>query len=220
MPGIRPDRILYQDDHLLIVNKLEGELVVAAGGFGKKPLFDFLKKDYPTLRVVHRLDFGTSGIIVFAKTAEAVRSIRAKAFKGWVKTYRALVGGFMVKKFGTIERALPARTHAEMVPAVSHFKTLEAFPVASYMEIKIDTGRKHQIRQHMKFVGHPLLLDPLYGNEELNKAFKKKHNYHRFFLHAYSLTLPHPITGKILEIVAPVPPIFEKVLRELRGEKK
>jgi RluA family pseudouridine synthase len=218
MSPIRQDRILYNDKDLLIVYKLEGELVVMAGGFGKKPLFDFLKRDYPTLRVVHRLDFGTSGIIVFAKTAEAVRKIREKSFFGWKKTYRALVGGYMDKKFGTIDRTLPARTKDEMVPAVSHYKTLEAFPVASYMEIQIDTGRKHQIRQHMKFVGHPLLLDPLYGSDAMNKAFMKHHKYHRFFLHAYALDFPHPITGEKLHIEAPIPPVFEKVLRELRGK--
>jgi len=216
---IRPDRILFEDDHLLIVNKLEGELVVAAGGFGKKPLFDFLKKDYPTLRVVHRLDFGTSGIIVFGKTAEAVRNIRAKEFKGWVKTYRALAAGYMDRKSGTIDRSLAARTSKDLIPAVSHFKVIETFPTASYVEVKIDTGRKHQIRQHLKFIGHPLLLDPLYGNQEQDKLFKKHFKYHRFFLHAYSLDLPHPITGEKLHIEAPISPVFEKVLRELRAKK-
>lgn len=215
---IRPDRILYEDEHLLVVNKLEGELVVAAGGFGKKPLFDFLKKDHPTLRVVHRLDFGTSGVIVFAKTAEALRSIRAKDFKGWVKTYRALAAGYMNQRFGKIERSLPARTKNELVPAVSHFKVLEPFRTATYVEVKIDTGRKHQIRQHLKFIGHPLLMDPLYGNEEMDKAFKKKHKFHRFFLHAYSLEFPHPITGEKIRVEAPISQVFEKVLRELREE--
>ncbi len=218
MSSIRPDRILYNDEHLLIVNKLEGELVVAAGGFGKKPLFDFLKKDYPTLRVVHRLDFGTSGVIVFAKTAEAVRKIREKEFRGWIKTYRALAAGFIDRKTGTIDRPLPARTSKDLVPAVSHFKVLEPFRSATYVEVQIDTGRKHQIRQHLKFIGHPLLMDPLYGNEELNKSFQKKHHYHRFFLHAYSLDFPHPITGEKLHVEAPVSPVFEKVLKELRTD--
>ncbi len=215
---IRPDRILYDDEHLLIVNKLEGELVVAAGGFGKKPLFDFLKKDYPTLRVVHRLDFGTSGVIVFGKTADAVRKIREKQFKGWVKTYRALAAGYIDRKRGTIDRSLSARTSKDLVPAVSHFTVLEAFPTASYVEVQIDTGRKHQIRQHLKFIGHPLLLDPLYGNQELDKAFRKHHKYHRFFLHAFSLDFPHPMTGKQLHVEAPISPVFEKVLKELRSK--
>ncbi len=219
MPSIRADRILFNDPHLLVVNKLEGELVVTAGGFGKMPLFDFLKKDYPGLRVVHRLDFGTSGVIVFGKTAEAVRKIREKAFKGWIKRYHALVAGHLSRKFGTIERALPARTKKELVPAVSHFKVLDAFPTATYVEVEIETGRKHQIRQHMKFIGHPLLMDPLYGDEKADKSFRKHFHYHRFFLHAYSLDFTHPVTGEKLHIEAPLPPSFQKVLRELRGGK-
>ena len=219
MASIRADRILYNDEHLLVVYKLEGELVVTAGGFGKKPLFDFLKKDYPGLRVVHRLDFGTSGIIVFAKTGEALRKIREKSFRGWIKTYRCLVAGYMDRKVGKIERALAARTKNEMVPAVSNFKVLEAFPLASYVEVQIETGRKHQIRQHMKFIGHPLLMDPLYGNDTMNKQFQKQHKYHRFFLHAYSLDFPHPITGEKIHVEAKIPPVFEKVLKELRMKK-
>ena len=101
-------------------------------------------------------------------------------------------------------------------PAVSNFKVLEAFPLASYVEVQIETGRKHQIRQHMKFIGHPLLMDPLYGNDTMNKQFQKQHKYHRFFLHAYSLDFPHPITGEKIHVEAKIPPVFEKVLRELR----
>ncbi len=216
MSKINPGRILYEDQHLLVVQKLEGELVVTAGGHGKQPLFDFLKKSYPGLRVVHRLDFGTSGVIVFAKTAEAARKIRETKFAGWVKRYRCLVAGHMDRKVGTIDRALAARTHTDLVPAVSRFKVIEAFTVASYVEVEIETGRKHQIRQHMKFIGHPLLLDPLYGNAKLDLAFKKKHHFHRFFLHAFSLDLPHPITREKLHIEAKMPPSFEKALRELR----
>ncbi|MEK7137201.1 MAG: pseudouridine synthase, partial [Patescibacteria group bacterium] len=73
---IDPRRILYRDDHLLIVHKLAGELVVRASGEGKRPLFDFLKVAHPGLRVVHRLDFATSGVLVFARTAEALLRIR------------------------------------------------------------------------------------------------------------------------------------------------
>ncbi len=216
MKDIRADRILYQDQHLFVVNKLDGELVVAAGGHGKTPLFDFLKKNHPELRVVHRLDFGTSGVIVFARTAEAVRRIRASEFRGWIKRYRALAAGRIALKEGTIERKLPARTHNTLVDAVSHYKVIEAFPTASYTEVQIETGRKHQIRQHLKFIGHPLLLDPVYGNEKLDRAFTKHFHYHRFFLHAFSLDFPHPLTGEKVHIEAGLPPSFEKALRELR----
>jgi len=216
---INPGRILYKDEHILVVNKLAGELVVAAGGHGKQPLFDFLKKSYPGLRVVHRLDFGTSGVIVFALTADAVRKIREKSFKGWKKTYHALVAGHIERRTGTIERKLKARTEDVLVDAVSHYRVLDAFQHATYVAIDIDTGRKHQIRQHMKFIGHPLLLDPLYGDEKKDRAFKKNFHYSRFFLHAYSLDFPHPITGEPIHVEADIPAAFESVLKKLRERR-
>ena len=219
MTGLNPGRILFSDEHLLVVNKLDGELVVAAGGHGKLPLFDFLKKKNPGLRVVHRLDFGTSGVLVFARTMEAARRIRETNFKGWVKKYRCLVAGHMDRKFGSIEKMLPARTQDQLVPAVSKYHVLEAFPSASFVEVEIETGRKHQIRLHMKSIGHPLLLDPLHGNPKMDLLFKKKFHYHRFFLHAFSLDFSHPITKEKLHIEAPIPMTFEKVLKELRMKK-
>jgi len=216
MKEINPGRILYKDQHLLVVNKLAGELVVAAGGQGKMPLFDFLKKTNPGLRVVHRLDFGTSGVIVFALTSEAMRKIREKNFKGWKKTYYALVAGHMELKEGTIERKLKARTQGVLVDAVSHYRVLENFQHAAYVSIDIDTGRKHQIRQHMAFIGHPLLLDPLYGDEKRDRAFHKHYKFSRFFLHAASLDFPHPITGEKIHVEAELPASFESVLRQLR----
>ena|SRR3989344_641020 len=217
MADIHKDRILFEDEHLLIVNKLGGELTVAAGGEGKTPLYDFLHKSRPGLRVVHRLDYGTSGVLVFAKSAEVVRDIREKKFAGWKKTYRTLVAGSMDRREGTIRTPLPARTKAELVPAVSHYKALEVFRHASYVEVEIETGRKHQVRLHMKAINHPLLLDPVYGDPRLDRAFKRHHKYRRFFLHAHRLAFPHPVTKEPLTIEAPLPQAFENVLEELRA---
>lgn len=214
---INPQRILYRDEHLLVVNKLSGELVVTASGEGRKPLFDFLKREYPGLRVLHRLDFATSGIVVFARTAEAVRRVRESKFAGWKKCYRALVAGKLEKGNGTITKPLRARTHGGLVPAVTHYKVLEAFNDASFIEACIETGRKHQIRQHFASIGHPLLLDPLYGDKKADVAFQQKYRYRRFFLHATELTLPHPITGAEISLKAPLPPAFEDVLTALRS---
>src|SRR5688572_23347849 len=124
--AISRDRILYDDEHLLIVNKRSGELVVAASGEGKLPLYDFLHKEYPGLRVLHRLDFGTSGAIAFAKNAEVVRKVRETKFGGWQKTYRALVAGHITQKVGTITKKLAARTRDELVDAVTHYRVLQA----------------------------------------------------------------------------------------------
>ncbi len=213
-------RILYEDEHLLIVNKLAGELVVAATGESSKlPLFDFLKKDYPGLRVVHRLDFQTSGVLVFAKTAQAIGSIRACNFEGWVKTYVALLAGHLQHPTGTIKRQLKARTHDGLVDAVTHYKVLRQFTDGAEVEATIDTGRKHQIRQHFAGIGHPLLRDPLYGDRKLDAIFSKRYGYNYFFLHAARLVLPHPITGKVLHIAAPMPMSFQDVLQRMSKGK-
>jgi RluA family pseudouridine synthase len=217
--SIAPDRILYEDEHLLIVNKRAGELVVAGGkneGGGELPLFDYLRKDYPGLRVVHRLDYGTSGILVFARTKEAVEKIRDSKFEGWEKRYRALVAGRVDRREGVIRKPLKARTHEGLVEAVTQYKVLATYRDASYIEAKIDTGRKHQIRQHFASIGHPLFFDPLYGDKKKDAAFRRHFRYKRFFLHAADLRLPHPITGEKLHIEASLPPSFEDVLNELR----
>lgn len=222
---IAKERILYEDEYLLAVNKLAGELVVAApdkeeGAMGKtEPLYDFVHKSYPGLRVVHRLDFATSGVLVFAKGAEVVKRIRDGKFKDWKKTYRTVVAKPMKNKFGTINRKLAARTKDELVDATTHYRVLEVYSHATYVEVDIDTGRKHQIRQHLAFIGHPLLNDPQYGDPRLDRAFKRHHKYRRFFLHAYRLSFPHPMTGKEITIMAPMPKAFEEVLLELKQTK-
>lgn len=215
--GINTDRILYEDEHLLAVNKLPSELVVAAEGEGKLPLFDFLKKSYPGLRVLHRLDFGTSGVVLFARTKEAAEKVKDSKFEGWTKTYRALVAGYVQQKTGTIDRKLPAREQDVDVPAVTRYRVLRGFPEATFVEAVIETGRKHQIRQHFAAIGHPLVLDPLYGDRKKDKGFAKRVPYRKFFLHAYRLELPHPITGKMLSIQAPLPQAFEKAIDILAG---
>lgn len=213
-----PRRILFEDEHLLIVNKLGGELVVAADereGSQKLPLYDFLHKSYPGLRVVHRLDYGTSGVLVFAKSAEVVKTIRESDFAGWTKRYRMLVHGRVEQKTGTVTRALPARTRDVLVEAVTHYRVLRQFKDIAFVETEIDTGRKHQIRQHMAFIHHPLVLDPLYGDPRRDRPFKKHFKLRRFFLHAASLDLPHPVTAKKLHVEAPLPKVFEEVLQRL-----
>lgn len=214
---ISDDRILYRDDHLLVVSKRAGELVVAADGEGPAPLYDFLHKTEPGLRVVHRLDFGTSGIVVFARTGNAARVIRDTRFAGWVKTYIALVHGVPEPKTGTIRKALKARTKDVAVPAVTHYSVRENFGKYAVLELRIDTGRKHQIRQHCASLHHPLVLDPLYGDPRRDRPFKQKNKYRRLFLHAWKLELPHPITGEKLKIEAPLPVAFHECLAKLRA---
>ncbi len=217
MPSIHPDRLLFEDQHLLIVNKRAGELVVAAEGEGKLPLFDYLKKDHPGLRVVHRLDFGTSGVLVFAKTAAALEQIRTTKFAGWKKTYRMIVAGAMQKRERTVDKPLKARTHESLVGAVTHVKPLEIFAVATYVEARIDTGRKHQIRQHLAGIGHPLVCDPEYGDPKKDRGFRMVCSQRKFLLHAFSIEFPHPLLGAPVRAEAPLPQPFEDALKRLRG---
>jgi 23S rRNA pseudouridine955/2504/2580 synthase len=214
--AISPSRILFRDDHLLAVNKLSGELVVSGSGKSEKlALLDFLRRQYPGLRSLHRLDFETSGVVVFARTKQAFEAVMASKFRGWKKVYVTLIAGRLPHRRGEIRLRLPARGKG-LVPAITHYCVLEEFGNSSLVEAEIGTGRHHQIRRHFAAVGHPLVLDAVYGQQGFNRVFTREFGYRRFFLHAARLALPHPVTGKPLTIEAPMPRVFEEVLERLR----
>jgi 23S rRNA pseudouridine1911/1915/1917 synthase len=223
---INPRRILYIDEHLLVINKMPRELSVAVEEKseetekGALSLFDFLKTEYPGLRVVHRLDYGTSGAIMFARSAEVVRVIRDSKFKDWEKHYWGLVGGVLKYQKGTIDTPLKARMSTDTVPAVSHYHVKESFGIASLVEVKIDTGRKHQVRQHLKAIGSPLLFDPLYNDKKADGKFRKFIPSRYFYLHAEYLAFNHPITGVRMALHAPLPHSFTEILDVLRHKKE
>ncbi len=215
--SIAPDRILYEDEHLLAVNKLSGELVVkGAGKVQKLPLFDFLQTDYPGLRVLHRLDFETSGVVLFAKTKEAEAKVLNTKFEQWEKTYQCLVMGRINRPSGAIRKKLPARGRG-VVDAETLYKVLDVFANSSYVECVITTGRFHQIRKHFAGIEHPLVLDKEYGHPKFNQLFKQELGYNKFFLHSTSLSFPHPITGKDMVIDAPLPKSFSALIKKLRS---
>lgn len=222
MPRINPGRILFEDEHLLAVNKLPQELSVAAPGEVRKlALADFLRKQYPGIRVVHRLDFGTSGVLVFARSAAVLEHIRESKFAGWVKTYRALAAGNVVPREGEIRAKVPARTGGghRLTEALTRYRVLGKFGVASFVECSIETGRRHQIRRHLKHIGHPLLNDPDYGDHKADRAFQRVCGFKRYFLHASSVAFTHPVTGEAVRIAAPLPPAFERALEKLRQRR-
>ncbi|MDP7247020.1 MAG: RluA family pseudouridine synthase [Candidatus Peribacteraceae bacterium] len=201
-------RILYEDDHLLGVNKLSCELVVKGRGKVQKlSLFDYLKKDYPGLKVLHRLDFETSGVVVFGKSKDT-ELIKAK------KIYRTVVIGRMKNNRGVISKKLPARTGGE-VEAMTRYNVLRKFKDASYVEAEIETGRHHQIRKHFASIGHPLVLDQVYGNERQYSKFSRRFRLKKFFLHAVRIEMEHPVTGKRIAIEAPMPKVFNDFLNNL-----
>lgn len=212
------DRLLFEDDWFLAVNKLSRELVVrGSGAVGRLPLLDFLKREFPGLRPVHRLDFETSGVVLFARTKAALAAAMAQQKAGaWTKVYRALVAGRLKADQGMISKSLPARTGEAEVAAQTAYRVLERFVGSSLVEAEIATGRHHQIRRHFALIGHPLVLDHVYGDAKFNRTFTQEFGYRHFFLHASSLSFAHPFTGDEVRIEAPLPRVFEEVVGRLR----
>ncbi len=212
---IAPERILFEDEYLLAVNKLPRELVVAGKGkMEKLPLLDFLKKDHPGLQTIHRLDFETSGVVVFAKTRAVLSSILDTNFAGWEKKYQALVVGGISGK-GEINLKLPSRETKEEIEAKTLYRVIKAYKGATHVEATIETGRHHQIRRHFAMIKHPLILDDEYGDKKNNRELSKRLKFSHFFLHASSVTFPHPVTGEKVTITAPLSGSFTAVLKKL-----
>ena len=206
-------RILFHDSHFLAVNKLSGELVVKGKGkVGKLPLLDFLRKQYPGLRPVNRLDFETSGIVLFAQSKGALEKAMEMPTK---KTYLTIVRGRVKPLQGEIRKPLPARSGKGEVPALTRYQVLGQFRDFALVECTIESGRHHQIRRHLASIGHPLLLDDIYGDKTFNHRWGQKLRMHRFFLHAAALFFHHPFTREWINVEAPVPRAFEDVLRRL-----
>ncbi|OGJ68878.1 hypothetical protein A3J34_02310 [Candidatus Peribacteria bacterium RIFCSPLOWO2_02_FULL_51_10] len=214
---IAKERILFEDQWLIAVTKLSGELVVRGKGkLQRLPLLDFLRKSYPSLVPVHRLDFETSGVVVFAKTKQTLQKILKDKFSGWRKTYLALVLGCPSKASGSVDFRLPARNSDSKVEAKTEFRILEKLNGCALVELSFERGQRHQIRRHMAMIGHPLILDEVYGDKKANKLFSRKLKLHRFLLHASAIIFPHPETGNGIQIVSPVPPVFSQALKKCR----
>lgn len=223
MPKIHKSRILFEDEHLLAVDKLSRELVVRGKGeMQKLPLLDFLRQIYgPDLKALHRLDYETSGVILFAKTKECYdQAIEHGKFfddqSGIKKTYVAIVGGRMTVKNGLITKPLPARTDKELLESVTKYNVLEIYANASLVEAEITSGRHHQIRKHFASIKHALILDDEYGDFKQNRRMSQSLGFKHFFLHARSISFKHFITGKPMHIEAPLPKNFILVLNKLR----
>ena len=214
--------ILFADEHILIVNK-PADLSVLPEGWEKDApyLVRILEETYEKIWVVHRIDKITSGVIVFALTAEAHRSLNIQFEKHEVeKVYHALVNGLpkweeKITKFPL--RVNVGHKHRTMVDnrngvrSETRFKLLERYQASALVEASPMTGRTHQIRVHAYALGHPLLGDILYSAPETDLITRPA-------LHAYSLTLRHPETGKSLTFQADYPNDFMNALRLLRSK--
>jgi tRNA pseudouridine65 synthase len=199
--------ILFRDEHLVVVNKPSG--LLTHRGWGDDGVVAMtLARDAVGTHVypVHRLDRGASGVLVFALDRAAARGLH-EAFEAGIvrKRYLALVRGIPPEE-GTVDHPIPRREGGPRVPAVTRFRRLGTFERYGLVEALPESGRLHQVRRHLKHVGHPIIGDVNYGRGELNRLFRERFGLRRLALHAREIACRHPLTGAPLSLLAPVPP--------------
>lgn len=238
-----PIEILYQDSDVVVVNKPSGLVMHPAPGHHTGtlvhailyhcPHFESSGRDPSRPGIVHRLDRFTSGVLVVAKTPRAhTRLTRQAREHTFDRRYLALVCGEFTEDRGkitaTVGRSLsdPARmsvTGVQGREAVTHFEVLERFGAASLLGLTLETGRTHQIRVHLRFAGHPVLGDPVYGVTDYSRwdvSGQVKSVLERLegqALHAERLGFKHPSTGERMTFTAPPPKDFQNALDALRS---
>lgn len=226
-PEAIPLNIVFEDEHLLVVDKPVGLVVHPGNGNPSGTLLNALLHRLPQLAelpragIVHRLDKDTSGLLVVGKTlivqTDLVRQLQARTVK---REYLALVYGEM-DRAGTVDAPLgrdphnrTKRTvHTMGKPAITHYDVLERYPGLALLRCRLETGRTHQIRVHMQHIGHPLVGDMIYASSRRGSA---KIPFPRQALHAERLGLVHPATHEEMSWASPLPPDFASLLQALR----
>ena len=223
-----PLDIIYEDSDIIVVNKPKGMVVHPANGNPDGTLVNAILSICKNslsgiggeLRpgIVHRLDKDTSGLIILAKNDKAHINMSEQIKERNVKkTYIALVRGNVPEEEATINMPIGRSTKDRKKMAVTkngkqaitHFKVLKRYSKYTLLEIKIETGRTHQIRVHMAEIGYPVVGDAVYSNG------KNEFGIEGQMLHAYKLEFMHPITNKHMELTAPLPQYFEEILKKL-----
>jgi tRNA pseudouridine65 synthase len=200
--------LLFVDAHIAVANKPSG-LLVHRGWDDDDDVALFRVRDALGQHVhpLHRLDRGTSGALLFARTREAA-AVLAKAFEeGRVeKRYLALVRG-TPPDAGVIDHPIPRREGGPRVPAVTRFRRIARSPIdrCSLVLALPETGRLHQVRRHLRHIDHPLVGDVAHGSGEINRHYRAQYNLHRLALHAHFLAFEHPVTLARIEVTAAVP---------------
>jgi tRNA pseudouridine65 synthase len=216
---IRPLRILVRDEYLVVADKPSG-LAVHRGWAPERDVAMSRVRDAIGARVypVHRLDRGTSGVLVFALSSDVAAAFSQLFETAAIeKTYLALVRSVPPER-GIIDHPLPPGESRDepRVPARTAFVRLQVFGRYSLVEARPETGRLHQIRRHLKHIGCPIIGDVRYGKGEHNRFFRERFDLHRMFLHAFRIRFPHPVTGVPLDVEAPLPPELAGTLEQLR----
>lgn len=230
---VKPEPItldtLYEDNDIIVINKPRGMVVHPAPGSMQGTLVNALLYKCKNLSsingalrpgIVHRLDKDTSGILVVAKNdlthRGLAKQIKARTAK---REYLALVHGVVAESRGRIEAPIGRHpvdrqrmtvTLKNSRPACTHYQLLEKFAKYTFLKVRLETGRTHQIRVHMAYIGHPVVGDPKYGPR------KCPFNLTGQLLHASCLGFTHPVRGEYLEFTAPLPAVFLTILAQLR----
>ena len=224
-----PLEIVYQDEEVAVVNKPQGMVVHPSAGHTSGTLVNALMyhiKDLSGINgvlrpgIVHRIDKDTSGLLMIAKNDHAHVALADELKdKKSLRKYWAIVHGNLPNDRGVIEAPIgrsekdrkKQAVTAKGKPALTRFQVLERFGDYSLVELQLETGRTHQIRVHMAYIGHPVAGDEVYGPRKTLKG-------HGQFLHARTLGFTHPRTGEMLEFTAEAPAIFQETLKKLRQE--
>lgn len=200
-------RILHDDGALLVVDKPSGILVHRSPEADDRIFLLQVVRDLAGRHVypVHRLDRAASGATVFAGTREAACELGAAMRQGrFEKTYLALVQG-VPRAGGRIDLPLTNRENGRQTDCVTDFARVEAAQGCALVLARPVTGRRHQIRRHLKKIHHPILGDTSYGRGEVNRAWRESAGLHRLALHSLRVRLPHPSTGAPAEFLVPPP---------------
>ena len=222
-----PLEIVYQDEDVAVVNKPQGMVVHPSAGHTSGTLVNALMYHIQDLSgingvlrpgIVHRIDKDTSGLLMIAKNDQAHVALADELKdKKSLRKYWAIVHGNLPNDRGVIEAPIgrsekdrkKQAVTAKGKPALTRFQVLERFGDYSLVELQLETGRTHQIRVHMAYIGHPVAGDEVYGPRKTLKG-------HGQFLHARTLGFTHPRTGEVLEFTAEAPVIFQETLEKLR----
>lgn len=223
-----PLNVVYEDSDVIVINKQRGLVVHPAPGHYSGTLVNALMyhcKDLSGINgelrpgIVHRIDKDTSGLIMSAKNDKAHASLAEQLKAHTVnRKYIALVHGHIQHDQGTIDAPIGRDSHDRKMytvteknskTAVTHFVVIERFGDFTLVELKLETGRTHQIRVHMKFIGHPLVGDPMYGKSKGMLMDGQA-------LHAAILGFTHPRTGEWMQFEAPIPPDMENLISTIR----
>ncbi len=228
-----PIDIIYEDDDLLVVNKPQDMVVHPAAGNINGTLVNSLLFNVSNLSsingcirpgIVHRLDKDTSGLLVVAKNDISHRKLSDSLKNRDIKrVYRALVHGRVKVDSGTIDapigrhpvhRKRMAVTKKNSKTAVTHYTVIDRYDDFTLLELRLESGRTHQIRVHLSYINHPVVGDPVYSSRKNKFALEKQ------MLHAYNIGLNHPTSNEYIEFTQDLPEYFKEILMKLESERK